>query len=349
MKKNLLMLALVVPFITFAQALQTETFTTLTSGNIGTTITGTPAGQDSWFTFASNGATPTTTTNSAITNFQATTTGNPAQGLVITGPNGDNGSRFMWKNGLPAAWTSRTTGNNIIELEVDINPGLASTSRNTFGAYIFDTTGDKVLAGFTVRAETKEIFFVVYSTPPGELVGNYSYALDNAPGIQLPENSWSRIGLSFNTVTGRALLKGPGIAADTYIDGSAPGTNPFEVDFISFSGHTVATPNTSSASMTFDNLVVRASATDTLLGNDSFVSGDTTSIKMYPNPATDVLNIQSATEVLTKVSITDLNGRVVKEASDNLSQISLGNLAKGIYMVTIESATAKKVEKLIVE
>jgi predicted AAA+ superfamily ATPase len=72
-------------------------------------------------------------------------------------------------------------------------------------------------------------------------------------------------------------------------------------------------------------------------------------VKIYPNPAKDVLNIESSTEVLTKVSITDLNGRVVKEVSNNLSQISFGNLAKGIYMVTIESATAKKVERLIVE
>jgi hypothetical protein len=72
-------------------------------------------------------------------------------------------------------------------------------------------------------------------------------------------------------------------------------------------------------------------------------------VKIFPNPAKDVLNIQSETEELTKVSITDLNGRVVKEVSNNLAQISLGDLSKGIYMVTIESATAKKVEKLIVE
>ncbi|MES2863095.1 MAG: T9SS type A sorting domain-containing protein [Bacteroidota bacterium] len=337
-------------FASFAQTLQTDQFTALTPGDISTTITGTPAGQDSWFTFASNGTAPTTTTNSATTNFQATVTGNPAAGLVITGPNGDKGSRYMWKDGLPTAWAARTVGNDIIELEVDINTGLASTSRNTFGVYIFDAAGTKVLAGFTVRAATKEIFLVAYSTPGANPVGNYTYSLAAAPGIQLPEDAWSRIGLSYNVVTGEVLLKGPGIdPLGVVVDGSAPGTGPAEVDIISFSGHVAATPNTSSASMTFDNLVVRASATDTLLGNDSFVSGDTTSIKMYPNPATDVLNIQSATEVLTKVSITDLNGRVVKEATNNLSQISLGNLAKGIYLVTIESATAKKVEKLIVE
>lgn len=72
-------------------------------------------------------------------------------------------------------------------------------------------------------------------------------------------------------------------------------------------------------------------------------------VKMYPNPAKDILNIQSETEELTKVSIADLNERVVKVVSNNLSQIALGDLSKGIYMITIESATAKKVEKLIVE
>ena len=83
-----------------------------------------------------------------------------------------------------------------------------------------------------------------------------------------------------------------------------------------------------------------------VLSSESFTLNG---VKMYPNPATNVLNIQSDIEQLTKVSITDLNGRVVKEVFNNLSQISLGNLAKGIYLVTIESATAQKVEKLIVE
>lgn len=83
-----------------------------------------------------------------------------------------------------------------------------------------------------------------------------------------------------------------------------------------------------------------------VLATDSF---SLKGVKMFPNPAKDVLNIQSDVEELTKVSITDLNGRVIKEVKNNLSQIALGDVSKGIYMVTIESATGKKVEKLIVE
>ena len=86
--------------------------------------------------------------------------------------------------------------------------------------------------------------------------------------------------------------------------------------------------------------------TATALSSDSFTL---TGVKMYPNPAKDVLNIVSENEELTNVSIMDLNGRVVKQVSNNFSHISIQDLSKGIYMVTIESAIAKKVEKLIVE
>lgn len=93
------------------------------------------------------------------------------------------------------------------------------------------------------------------------------------------------------------------------------------------------------------------------IGLDSFTidrplsvnSFNLSGVKMYPNPTKDILYIQSTNEELTKISITDLNGRIVKEVTNNLNQISLEELAKGMYMVTIESATAKKIEKLIVE
>jgi hypothetical protein len=349
MIKKLLLIACVAPVITFAQILQSDQFTTLTAGNIGTDITGAAAGQNNWFIFSNNGAAPTTSTNAAASNFIATATGNPSNGISLVGPNGDKGARYMWKNGLPAAWASRTVGNNIIEVEVDINTGALSTSRNNFGVYIFNEAGDRVLAGFSVRAATRELFLVAYSTPTGNPVGSYSYSLAAAPGIQLAQNAWSRIGFSFNTVTGRALIKAPGIdPLGAYVDGSSPNTSPGEVDFVSFSGHTTTVANTSSTSMTFDNLVVRASSTDTLLGNEDF-TGKTLSAILYPNPASDVLNIQSATDEITKITITDLNGRIVKEVTSNLSQISLENIAKGIYMVTLESDTAKKIEKLIIE
>lgn len=350
MNKKLLILCTALGAFSFAngQSLQSENFNSLTLGNVGTDITGATAGQSGLFTFASNGTAPTTSTNAANSLFQIVSSGNASKGMSITGPNGNAGSAFVWKSGLATSWTGRTAGNNIIEVEVDVYLGALSTSVNKHGIRIFDAAGTKTLVGFQVNTATGELQLIAYSTPTANPVGNYSYALVAAPGVILPPNSWSRIGISYNKTTNACTIKGPGVPANTILAGSSANADPDEVDFVVTSGHSTTIPNTAAGTIIFDNLTVKASATDTLLGNDNFTTNGLT-VTMYPNPASDILNIQSETEVLTKVSITDLNGRVVKEVSNNLSQISLENLAKGIYMVTIESATAKKVEKLIVE
>ncbi len=85
---------------------------------------------------------------------------------------------------------------------------------------------------------------------------------------------------------------------------------------------------------------------DAGLNNQSFILND---VKVYPNPCKDLLNIESNSENLSKVSISDLNGRIVKEATTNLSQISIKDLSKGIYSIIIESDKGKKSEKLIIE
>lgn len=351
MKSKLLFLCIALSTFSLsnAQQLQSEDFNSLTIGNVGTDITGATAGQGGINTFATNGTAPTTTTNAGNSLFQIVSSGNASNGMSLTGPNGDKGSLFAWKNGLGASWATRTTGNEIIEVEVDVFLGSLSTSVNRHGVRIYDAAGTKTLVGFQVNTSTGELQLIAYSTPGANPTGNYSYSIIAAPGVLLTPNSWSRIGISYNKTTNECRIKGPGVPANTILVGSAASLDPDEVDFVVTSGHSVTTPNTSAGTIIFDNLTIKASATDTLLGNDSFNFGNTASIVMYPNPATDVLNIQSDIEILTKVSITDLNGRVVKEVSNNLSQISLSGLAKGIYMVTMESATAKKVEKLIVE
>jgi len=197
MKKTLLYALLLSGSLSFAQVLDSENFNSLTIGNVGTDFTGATAGQGMWKTVSSNGAAATTTsTNAANTNFQIVATGNSSSnGLFLVGPNGNEGARFMWKDGLPTAWAARTSGNNIIEVEVDVNPGTRGASRNTFGIRIYNAGFTRTLAGFQVNAATGELFLVAYSTPSGSPVGNYSYPLAAAPGVLLPENTWSRVGI----------------------------------------------------------------------------------------------------------------------------------------------------------
>lgn len=352
MKKTLLYLLMGTSFATTAQTLVSENFNSLVVGDVSTEITGVTAGQGSYFLFSSNGAAPTTSTNAGVTNTQIVAGGNASLGLQITGPNGDKGSRFMWKDGFPALWTNRTAGNNIIELEIDINPGAGTTvSRNNIGAYIFNAAGDRVLAGVVVKAATRELFLVAYSTPTGNPVGNYTYSLTAAPGIQLPANVFSRVGISYNRTTGQVIIKAPGLAAaGAGLVGSSPATDPAEIDFVGISGHTTATPNTAAGVVILDNLLVKASATDSLLAVDEVAA--ITQFSVYPNPANDFITISNdASSIISTVEITDLNGRVVSNNELNAAdgQISVADLASGVYVLTITTEQGKAVKKIVKE
>lgn len=351
--KKLLLLTLISSFsFVNAQVLQDENFNTLTVGNLSTDLTGAVLGQGDYYLQSINGAIPTTSTNSALTNAQIISDGNASLGLQLTGPNGDKGNRYIWKDGLADVWATRAAGNNIIEFEMDINPGAGTTtSRNTFGVYIFNTAGN-VLAGFFVRAATRELFLVAYSTPTGNPVGNYNYTLAAAPGIQMPADTFSRIGVSYDTTTGQIRLKAPGIdPAGLTLAGSVPvaSRTPNEIDVVSFSGHTTAIPNTSAASMVIDNITVRASATDTLLGTQQLSLADAFSV--YPNPTKDIVNVSSYDYSINTIQITDMNGRIVKKVSNNSNetQISLSDLSQGVYLMKITSnegvSTTKKIVK----
>lgn len=342
MKQTLLYALFVVSFVS-AQTLQSEDFNALTVGNIASS---TAAGQGGWYLDTSNG-TSSTSTNAGFTNAQIVLAGG-SNALQVVGPNGDKGSRFIWKNGLNLAWSSRTIGNNIIEVEVDINRGSNSVSQNTMGINIYDSTYGKVLAGFSINASTGELALVAYSTPTGQPVDNYIYSLANAPGIIIPANQISRIGISFNKTTGQIRIKAPGISATGMIlTGSASGTDPFEVDVFAFAGGTITSANSAAATMLFDNITVKATATDMLLSSDS-LEHSTSTVSLYPNPTSSILNINTTNNAAVKnMQLVDVNGRVIKTTNGFASQLDLAELSNGVYMLTIETTTAKETKKII--
>lgn len=356
MKKILLSVALLATTFAFSQSLDSQNFNSLTVGNLGTDITAATVGQGSFFTESVNGAIPTTSTNASNANFQVVTTGNgTSNGLAIAGPNGNKGSRFMWKDGLPAAWTARTSGNNIIEVEVDVNPGTRGLSKNRFGVTIYSEDYSKTLAGFSVNSATGELFLVAYSTPSGSAVGNYNYSLSAAPGIQLPANTWSRVGVSYNYTTGEVLINSSVFTGGALaLPGSAAETAPGEVDFIVSSGTVTGPPpvnNLAPATMTFDNYTVTAVATNTLLGNEKFTALGQDLVSIYPNPAQNVLNLKvDGSASISAVQIVDLNGRqVLAKTFNNVSdaQIDVNELATGMYLINVTSGDQSITKKFM--
>lgn len=81
---------------------------------------------------------------------------------------------------------------------------------------------------------------------------------------------------------------------------------------------------------------------------DSALAG---SFSVYPNPATDVLNISNSINAeINAITITDLNGRTVKQITANGSvdsQINISDLNAGVYFVNINSNEGSLTKKII--
>lgn len=70
-------------------------------------------------------------------------------------------------------------------------------------------------------------------------------------------------------------------------------------------------------------------------------------ISVFPNPASDVLFIQSEIPV-RKIIITDVSGRVVLQQNGPNESVSITNLTAGLYQVIIVSGTSKTIIKKII-
>lgn len=347
MKKLLLLSLFILPLFSTAQVLQSENFNGLTVGNIGSDYTGTTAGQGSFLTSASNGTAPTTTTNAGNSNFQIVSSGNnTSKGIQIQGPNGDKGGRYIWKDGLGAAFNSRTSGNNIIETEVDFFTGATTTSTGFTGVFLYDNQFN-VINGLIYTNNTRLLRGLARLNNAGT-IDTYVITLATG-GLVLAENTWYRIGFGYNTVTGQPtwrLNTSTSTISIAQANWAVPTVAPFEIDLASEAG----TANNVSYSGVFDNFVVRASSTDTLLGNASFDSA-TTSFSVSPNPANDFITVSNLDNILVNgISITDLNGRVVKQNSYsdvNNVQVNISDLVSGVYMMNITSDKGSVTKKII--
>lgn len=348
MKRTLLFLLCLIGSAAIAQPI-TDSFSSYTLGNIGTDMTGVTPGQNGWYTASSNGTAPTTSTNASNANFQVVDNGGTnGYVLQITGPNGNPGSSVMWQNGLGTWWAMRPVGNNIIEIEYDFFTGPPTTSLNNMRVLLYDAVGTKILAGLSMVSSTKVISGVAYfdnSAAPGGAVTNYLFNLGTPP-VVLTANTWVRVGMSFNKTTGEVKWRGPGF--NGFVMGAGTGVDPDEADLIATAG---GAANNVAAVGLFDNLLIRNSATDTLLGLDQVAVASELSI--YPNPVADVLTIANPNNVnLKSVSITDLNGRTIKSIaleSDTDATVDVSDLSAGVYLVTVADDNGKVTKKIVKE
>lgn len=322
MKKTLLLLTSLLTLSNYSQVLQSDNFNSLTVGNVSTSIAGTTAGQGGFYTFTAAGA------NS---DFQIVSEPGYGNVLQLTGSNTASNSRFLWRDGLATAWSSRTSGNNVIQVEYFFFTGGASTSKNRVALYLYNSDGTKILAGLTMEQDTKRILGVANYDNAGT-VGNYSFNLGaSGAAVNLTPNTWVNVGFTFNKTTGEVIWRGPGFYAG--VPGAAAGFDPDELDFIMTAG----TGNTASSTGKYDSYMVRAVPSESLLSVEDIATIDT-NFNIYPNPAKDILNF-SADLNIKKIEIIDVNGRIVLSEQPNLTNgtVNVQNLNSGVYLMNVTS------------
>lgn len=86
---------------------------------------------------------------------------------------------------------------------------------------------------------------------------------------------------------------------------------------------------------------------DRALSTQSFF---TQNYSVYPNPASDVLNVSAKNNVSIKeIQLTDVNGRIVKtvKANETASQINIADLNAGVYFLKVTSDLGTGTTKVV--
>ncbi|MGO4709773.1 M28 family peptidase [Chryseobacterium sp. 2TAF14] len=86
-----------------------------------------------------------------------------------------------------------------------------------------------------------------------------------------------------------------------------------------------------------------------VLGTDEIAQNKLESVKIYPNPAKDILNVEIPAEIKNFVfEIKDMNGRLIS-AHENEKTINVSKLSSGIYLCTVKSENETVTKKIIIE
>lgn len=362
MKKQLLTGAFILAsFLTAqAQVLQFDNFDALTVGNVGTDLTGATAGQGGFYT---------STVVGDNSDFQIVA-GETGNGLQITGASVASGTtqetdntKYLWKNGLDAAWAARTSGNEAISVDYSFYTGprvAGTTNAHRVAIYNLTETSANVLGGYQYNPATGELRGLATYTN-GTQAGLYTFTLSTTTGgAVLEANTWYTVAVTVVPSTGNIIWSSNDITVtSTNQDGETVtgplnggvvsslnvGLAPVEIDLVTFAG----TANTASTSIVYDNLRARAIATtDEILGtNPVAVASD---LSVFPNPANNVINVTNGDALVNGVELVDLNGRTVKTVKFSgvtNAEINISDLASGVYMMNIATENGTTTKKIV--
>lgn len=327
MKKLLTLLVFLTVLPVYAQVLWTENFDSYNTGTFTT-------GQGGW---------------------DVTTDGSDVR--IIAEPGRGNVLAWGWnqfplptiyssgicdKNGFAALWNTRTMGNNVLKLEFDFyskdftgSPG--EEFRTSLGFSILN--GSRV-SSFQCRINANESY-ITATTYPLKLHHNAAY-----------NHTWIKVEIyiEYNASTNTSCVY-------TYVPSlnylavyERSGFNFLSSDVLTISASVLHSKQAfTGALMKYDNL--KLSAIPTRPSHVSVNELLAAKFNIYPNPATNVVNITNAENMLVnQITVYDVTGKEIKNQTFNNEtniQLNVENLASGTYMLHLQTNVGTAVKKLV--
>jgi len=333
----------------YSQVLYTENFDNHSVGNLGTDVTGKIPGQWGWYT-----ASKYTQANSFFTIVNETGRGKV---LDITAFSHHEGL-YAYKPGIDQLIDNRTTGNDVIKFEIDYFTGSIQTNASSLSWIrlipVGEVEGGLISPPFLCRFE--------YNKQDGIMACSTEFVSSTTPVQQntfLPFNTWVKLIVYLDYPNRKVYFEIPSLNKVFVSDflKNDPSTNimqdykPSIISLFLNSSSDTNGPKTVTRNR-YDNIKITAlNAVPPNIVTLSTNGQLATKFNMYPNPATNVVNITNSENMLVnQVTIYDITGKQLStQGFNNETQIQLNveNLANGTYMLHLQTSAGAAVKKLV--
>ncbi|MEG1026650.1 MAG: T9SS type A sorting domain-containing protein [Flavobacterium sp.] len=332
----------------YGQIVYTENFNSYSVGTVGTDFTGTTPGKGGWLTEC---LAPGLQSNNL---FNISSEPNKGNVLTLTAGtiNPTDVSLAAKKIGLETLINQRTPGNNVLKFEIDYYTGAQQ-----YGPY----NSAKIIilscdVNNNVNLANKRLFNFGFFSVTGQLVVHTSGVMvENLYQSILPFNTWFSFIVYLDYNNKKVYFEVPYLNTIAVADflKTSTSTNLIEDFKPTTLGLIYAakdqTPSTDMVNK-YDNIKITAlkSVPTYVLNTESFLA---TKFNLYPNPATNMVNITNAENMqVQQVTFYDITGKQLSTQSFNGEtsiQLNIENLASGTYMLHLQTNAGTAVKKLV--
>ncbi len=350
-KKLLLVLTVLFTVqLTSAQILLNDNFDNYTLGNLGTDVTGVVPGQGNWLTEILYA--PLNHSSSA---FNITNEAFKGKVLTFTTPQGEY---MVAKKDLSTFINQRTTGNDVIKVEIDYYTGTQyymATNRAPYITISLHDNNNKRLLMIYHNIVNKNF---IYARSLDDFGTNNVLKLGNDSGNvdSLPVNTWISFIVYLDYNNRKAYVETPyfnKVAVGDFLSKSTSNNliEDFKPVLLSLYAD-AAIANASQMVHKFDN--IKITGLKVVPPNIIALSINeqlATKFNVFPNPANNIVNITNRENIsVEQIHVFDISGKTVQSYffnKENQVQLNIENLASGTYMLHIKTIKGVAVKKII--